>query len=242
MDNAFQVVKFGTNTLFQGNAFQYDLLKKKAEEIKACDEQYDLHTILVVSGAIRFGKLQEKVTEDNRLLSNVALQGYASVGQRLLMDALDSCFERSVAQVLLTNMDLKNKNDLHQLLLENARRGRISAINYNDTLDFAAVRTDNDTLAGTIASYVLAKRLVILGNYDGFLDDSGEVISHISEVSMDHYALCKGVGENGTGGFEPKLRSAELVLNHGGEAIISNASYNLLDVIEGTIPRTLFRK
>ena len=59
----------------------------------------------------------------------------------------------------------------------------------------------------------------------------------IDDATYEH---CNGVSEHGNGGFESKLKAAEMVLKCGKTMIVGNINYNLTDVIAGNVPRTYF--
>ena len=92
------IVKIGTNCLFKGDKIDEELIARKAQEIESVDG------VLVASGAIKLGKMAEGETRKNEELSDVEIQGYASVGQRMLMDLWCKYLQRG-AQVLVTSAD-----------------------------------------------------------------------------------------------------------------------------------------
>lgn len=233
-----QYIKFGSNCFIdESNEINYSLLEKKVREI----ENLEGDSVLVMSGAIKLGKNKEKETKHNSELSNVELQGYSSVGQRILMDLCAQYFSKNVAQILVTMEDMKHENHLKELISENIKKNRISIVNYNDSIDFMELRKDNDTLAAELAVYSDADRLIILGNYDGFIDKNGNLIERVYKIDNDMYALCNGKSDDGLGGFMTKLDAAKIMLKYNKEVIIGNVNYAINDLIEGNVKRTLFR-
>lgn len=236
---SIQIIKIGTSCLFdEQGEINYSLLKQKAKEI----EESDYKTLLVVSGAIKLGKLLENQTKSNDELSSSELQGYASVGQRILMDICVNCFTQTTAQLLVTMEDMKYKNHIKKLILENIKRNRITIVNYNDSVDFLELRKDNDTLAAELLAYCNADRLIILGTYDGFKDDNNNLIEKVTIIDKSDYKLCKGVSHGGNGGFKRKLDAGKIVLSQNKEMIIGNMIHSLKDIIEGNVKRTLFTR
>lgn len=233
-----QIIKLGSACLFDANGeLAVDTLRAKAQEI---EETLD-DVVLVVSGAIALGKMHEGETRKNADLTAVELQGYACVGQPKLMELYGSLFTKHVSQLLLTSHDLlHHERHINDLVHHNLRKQAITVVNYNDGVDFEQLRKDNDTLAATMLQCCGADRLVILGHYEGMLGADGQVISHVSAVSDDLYAMCRGVSTHGNGGFATKLDAAQQVLAEGKEMIIGNVKYRLKDIIDGTVPRTYF--
>ena len=225
-----QIIKIGSACLFDKNGkINYSLLRKKAKEI----ESNNANTLLVISGSIALGKQMENETRSNDELSATELQGYASIGQIELMNLYQSIFSRNIAQLLLTNQDLKHKNHVKELLKHNIKQNRITIVNYNDGIDFEQLRKDNDTLAATLVTYINADRLIILGHYNGFLNKEQQVIPQIKTVTKAHYNLCEGLSEHGTGGFSTKLDAAKIILKAKKKMIIGNIEEPLKKVIEG---------
>ncbi len=232
-----QIIKIGTNCFFNGNQINEHLMRKKAEEIMQLED-----VAIVASGAIKLGKIAEGVVKQNNELSCLELQGFASVGQRLLMNHYANLFGYNVAQLLLTENALKYENDIRELISENLSKGRITIINYNDGIDFEGIKKDNDTLAAQIAISCKADRLIILGRYDGFFDERGNLIEVVNEINGATYSLCNGKSEDGNGGFKTKIDAAKLMMSAGIEMIVGNVNHSVIDVIEGKVKRTIFQR
>jgi len=106
-------------------------------------------------------------------------------------------------------------------------------VNYNDGVDFDQLRKDNEETAATLARYCSSGLLMILGKYEGFLDCNGNLIHRIEKVKRKHYKMCNGDSENGTGGFEAKLRIVNPLLRRGTKVIIANVEKPLERIIKG---------
>ncbi len=232
-----EVVKIGSAcVLDEDGNIRYNSLRKKAEEILDRDG-----VILVVSGAIAYGKMLEGDTRHNDDLSSVELQGYACSGQIELMNLYNRLLKGKASQLLVTNEDLRHDNHVRDLVQHNVARGRVTVANYNDGVDWEQLRLDNETLAATLLLHCDADRLVVLGQgYSGFVGENG-LVPHVSEVTDKMYDLCKGKSVSGNGGFTTKLDAAKMVLQAGKEMIIGNIDYRLDDLIEGWVERTVFR-
>lgn len=239
-NNILQFIKIGSVCLFDsyGN-LNYEVLRRKATEI----EQDTNNNVLVVSGAIALGMHTENEKRNKDQLSATKLQGYASLGQLLLMDFYRSLFSKRICQVLVTEKELKQTEGIKNLILENILAKRLTLINYNDSVDFEEIRKDNDTLAAEVMLHCGGDRLIILGhNYDGLRNSSGELVERVSDIDERLYSYCNGKSKQGNGGFKTKLDAARDILAQNKELIISNISSNLEDIINGKAKRTLFRK
>ena len=227
----------GSACLFdEQGRINYALLRQKAREIEESTDK----VVLVVSGAIALGKLREGEKRKNAELQAVELQGYACVGQPELMHFYRGLFTRGVSQVLVTTTDLQHQHHVRDLIQHNLQRHRVTVINYNDGVDFEQLRKDNDTLAATILSYCGADRLLLLGHYDGFREGD-HLVERVAIINNELYALCQGKSEHGNGGFTTKLDAAKIVLSAGKEMIVGNIKYALDDLVQGKVPRTLFK-
>ncbi len=231
------IIKIGSACLFNEHGrINHQLLHQKAREI----ERNADGSVLVVSGAIALGKMQEGEGRRNAELTPVELQGYACRGQPELMRLYAGLFTRGVPQLLVTTNDLQHSTYVRDLIHHNLSKGRMTVINYNDAVDFEQLRKDNDTLAATILSHCNADRLIVLGHYDGFRDGD-HLIERVTAVDDSHYTLCRGESEHGNGGFTTKLDAARIVLEAGKEMIVGNIKYAIDDLVTGRAPRTLFK-
>ena len=235
-----QIIKIGSACLFNDEGkINHDTLEEKCKQIEISEDK----TVLVVSGAIALGKYVENDKRNNQDLSNVELQGYASTGQVELMKLYGSMFGSRIAQLLITKADLSYSTNIGNLIEHCLSKDQTPIINYNDTIDFEELRLDNDTLSVRILEYCFADRLVILGHYDGFMDYStNKLIQRVRYVNQELYAKCQGLSNHGNGGFSAKLDAGKRVLELDKELIISNIAYNLRDILEGNVSRTVFKQ
>ena len=238
--NLLQFIKIGSACLFNNdNSIAYSILKQKAREIESSED----YTVLVVSGAIELGKQLEKDSRNKSEMSAKELQGYASLGQIELMELYKSIFRKQVAQLLVTEKELKQEKYIRELIYHNLSKNRITLINYNDCVDFEEIRKDNDSLAAEVMLHCYGDILIILGNdYNGFRDSSGNLIERVYSIDSNLYDCCKGKSKQGTGGFATKLDAARMILEKNKTMIVSNINYHLEDILNGTAKRTLFKK
>ncbi|MDO8740610.1 MAG: hypothetical protein Q7J54_03510 [Candidatus Woesearchaeota archaeon] len=166
-----QVVKIGASSIIKnGKADQY-ILKSIAYDVNKLMEE-GTRSILVVSGAIKLGMhiMGDKKQPEKEDL--VGLQMRSGVGQKELMIEYGKAFEgyATTSQLLLTFDDLNNpkkEKNIENLIKSYIKHGIVPLINYNDGSDFDGVAYDNDVLAGKIAKYAHASRLIMLTNSNG---------------------------------------------------------------------------
>ncbi|MGM5483078.1 MAG: hypothetical protein ACQESF_06440 [Nanobdellota archaeon] len=228
-----QIIKNGTACHFKGNEINYKSLERLAKEIEVMKDTENIDTLIVASGSIKLGMLQEKETRIKDELTAYEKQGYASVGQPILMELYREIFSKNVAQILPTREDLEKRDYVSRLVEHNLKNNRISVINYDDCLDFEQINKDNDTLASSLAVYTQADRLIILGDYDGMRNPKGDLINTIEEITDEHLNYCHGKGECGNGGFNTKLFAAKEVTKSNIEMYIGNINHKLKEVIQG---------
>lgn len=209
-----------------------------------------VEVLLVTSGAIGAGigllGLKRKPTE----LAH--LQSAASIGQGHLMHLYGEYFRRRgylAGQVLLTQDDfddrkkyLNIKNTIASLLGHKA----IPIINENDTVSTNEIKVgDNDRLAQLVSDLSQADMLILLTDVDGLLDEKGDVISLVEEITPEILRLAKSSQcEIGTGGMTSKLEAAKSATLAGIECVVANGTSKgvILKILEGEKTGTAFRK
>src|SRR5579862_6266932 len=146
--------------------------------------------IVVSSGAIGAGMAELGLKKRPKRLDE--LQAAAAIGQSKLMAVYDEMFGKhgiTVAQVLLTHDDLKNRarhlnahNTLATLLAHNA----VPIINENDTVSVDEIKFgDNDRLGALAATLIDVDLLIILSHVEGLLDGENRVISAVPEITHE---------------------------------------------------------
>ena len=192
----------------------------------------DLHrkgneVILVSSGAIGAG--MGRLGMERRPGSIPEKQAVAAVGQGLLVQTYEKLFSvhgLTVAQVLLTRMDLVNRRryiNARNTICCLLNWGVIPVINENDTVSVEEIKFgDNDQLSALVAGLIDARLLVILTNIDGFYssnprkDPGARLIPVVDEITpqLKSYAGLSG-DDLATGGMITKLLAAEIATNSG---------------------------
>ena len=240
------VVKVGTSTLAHStgclNIRHIEELCKVLSDLKNAGHEI----ILVSSGAIGMGV--GKLSLKERPTDMPTKQAAAAVGQCELMYAYDKLFSEynhTVAQILLTGLDLEDptryhniKNTMNRLLELNV----LPIINENDTVNTDEISVgDNDTLGAIVAVSMHADLLVMLSDIDGLYtadprtDKNAILISEITEITPEIESLGGKSGTNlGTGGMATKLSAAKKCTARGTDVVIANGSspavlYNITD-------------
>lgn len=241
------VIKVGTSTLAHStgniNIRHVEELCKVMSDLKNAGHEI----ILVSSGAIGMGVGKLSLKEKPQDMPTK--QAAAAVGQCELMytyDKLFSEYNHTVAQILLTGLDLEDteryhniQNTMNRLLELNV----LPIINENDTVSTHEIAVgDNDTLGAIVAVSMKADLLVLLSDIDGLYtadphkSENAELISVVKEITPEIEALGGGKGSSlGTGGMATKLNAAKLCMSKGTDMVIANGSNPsvLYDIVDG---------
>ena len=190
--------------------------------------------VLISSGAVAagrsmvsFAKKADPVTERQVL---------SSTGQVKLMSIYSQLFERKgvpVAQVLVTKQDFRTRE--HYLNMKNCisglwHSGIIPIVNENDAISVTALMfTDNDELAGLMASMMNCDALYILSNVDGIYNGDpakpgSEVVRSIKpkKAAEVFSFISSSRSDFGRGGMLTKCRIAEKTAESGVSVHIAN--------------------
>ncbi|OOG40671.1 glutamate 5-kinase [Rhodanobacter sp. C05] len=174
--------------------------------------------ILVSSGAVAAGRalLRQHAADGGGL---VARQALAALGQAPMMGLWQSLSARSVAQVLLTHDDLRNRRrylNARATLRELLALGVLPVVNENDTVAVDELKLgDNDNLAAIVAALVDADLLLIASDVDALYsadprrDPVATPITYVPVLTPSILAMAGGSGSTvGTGGMRTKLEAA----------------------------------
>ena len=248
------VVKVGTSTLAHStgniNIRHVEELCKVLADLKNAGNEI----ILVSSGAIGMGV--GKLSLKERPSDMPTKQAAAAVGQCELMYAYDKLFSEynhTVAQILLTGLDLEDPTRYHNIKNTMTRLLELNVlpiINENDTVNTDEISVgDNDTLGAIVAVSMHADLLVLLSDIDGLYtadphkDPEARLISEIKEITPEIEALGgKSNSGLGTGGMATKLSAAKRCIERGTDVVIANGSSPamLYDIVEGKSVGTRF--
>lgn len=196
--------------------------------------KHDYEVILVSSGSLACGK--GELTPGRKLDSVQQRQLFSSVGQVKLIGLYYDLFREygvHIGQMLTmkesfsTRGEYLNQRSCISVMLES---GVMPIINENDPVSVTELMfTDNDELAGLVASMMNARTLIILTNVDGIYngDPKAPDTRVIPMVNYDR-DLSEYVQDSksnfGRGGMVTKLKIASKVADEGIKVIIANGT------------------
>jgi len=247
------VIKIGSNVLTRDNGLpdleriehlvsQLSSLKKKGVEV-----------IVISSGAVASGRSLIKVQEKQNTVA--ARQLLASIGQIKLINTYMQLFEQHdllCSQVLVTKEDFRDR--MHYLNIKNCleillQHHVVPIVNENDVVSVTELMfTDNDELAGLVASMLNADALLILSNVDGVYDGdpkaAGTKVIERVEPGSNHLSSFITTSKSGfgRGGMVTKLSMAQKIAKLGIPVHIANGKKEniILDVFAGQAVHTQF--
>eukprot|EP01133_Synstelium_polycarpum_P013465 gene13465-15868_t len=247
------VVKIGSNVLTRENGLpDTSRIEHLVEQLSAIKKQ-GIEVIVVSSGAVASGRSLIKIQEKQDAVA--ARQLLASIGQIKLIHTYMQLFEKQellCSQVLVTKEDFRDR--MHYLNIKNCleillQHHVIPVVNENDVVSVTELMfTDNDELAGLIASMLNADALIILSNVDGIYngDPKSEGSKVIEEVGRNagniSTFITSGKSGFGRGGMVTKLSMAQKVARLGIPVHIANGTKpNIItDVLTGRVVHTRF--
>ncbi|WP_010417033.1 glutamate 5-kinase [Anaerophaga thermohalophila] len=214
-----------------------------------------IHVILISSGAVAAGR--DTIRNASAKDPVAQRQLLSSVGQVKLVNVYSDLFEKQgliSAQVLATKQDFStrehylNMKNCFSVLLDN---GIVPVVNENDAVSVTALMfTDNDELAGLVASMMDTDALLILSNVDGIFtgvpgESGSELISEIREGVDDLDAYISATKSDfGRGGMLTKCRVARKTAAAGVTVHIANGTRDnvIIDLIseDVNVPHTRF--
>jgi glutamate 5-kinase len=247
------VIKIGSNVFTQQDGLP-DLKRigHLVEQIAAVKKQ-GKEVILVSSGAVASGRSMINVSEKSDAVA--ARQLLASIGQVKLINTYSSLFDHFnmlCSQVLVTKEDFRDR--LHYLNMRNCleillQHQVLPVVNENDVVSVTELMfTDNDELAGLIASMLNAQALIVLTNVDGIYDGDpklpgSKVIEEVDGDTPDFSSfITSGRSQFGRGGMITKSTMSQKVAQLGIAVHIANGTKDniLTDILENKVAHTRF--
>jgi glutamate 5-kinase len=247
------VIKIGSNVFTQADGLP-DLkrighLVEQIAEIKKQGKE----VILVSSGAVASGRSMITVSDKSDAVA--ARQLLASIGQVKLINtyaSLFGAFDMLCSQVLVTKEDFRDR--LHYLNMRNCleillQHQVLPVVNENDVVSVTELMfTDNDELAGLIASMLNAQALIVLTNVDGIYDGDpklpdSKIIAEVDEETPEFSSfISSGRSQFGRGGMITKSTMSQKVAQLGIAVHIANGTKDniLTDVLAGKATHTRF--
>ena len=239
------VVKLGTNVLTRTNgALDITSISHIVDQIVQLKQQ-GIEVILVSSGAVGAGRSAIQLSKN--LNKIVQRQVYSAIGQIHLLNLYNNLFSNHqifCAQVLATKEDFRDRT--HYLNMKNCfqallRDNVIPIVNENDVISVNELMfTDNDELAGLIASLMNADALLILSTVDGILDGHPDLPESktLAEIDPDDKAVQEFIMPSkssfGRGGMHTKFSISKKVSKLGITTLIANGKRPniILDIIK----------
>lgn len=229
------VVKFGTGILTDDSKRPDEsrmrrLVSQVAEQAKAGCE-----IILVSSGAVGCGMGELGFNQRPNDLAD--LQACAAVGQSRLMGLYQTLFAEfglSVAQVLLTHDDLRDRDrhlNARNSLLNLLERGVIPIVNENDAVSYTELKFgDNDRLSAMVAALLPADLHIILTTADGLIENFGKpearLLPTVEQIDADIDRMASGTTSvTAVGGMSTKIDAARIATRSGIPTIIANGHH-----------------
>lgn len=227
------VVKIGSNVLTRKNGFLDE--NRISHLVKQIDYlvNENIEVILISSGAVASGReLVELTSEIDQVIQR---QIFASTGQVKLISTWTKHFKsknKVCAQVLVTKGDFRDRK--HYLNMKNCLIGQlqnriIPIVNENDVVAITELMfTDNDELAGLVATMIDADALIILTNVDGVYDGNprdgnAKVIKEVIPDELDFKKIItSSKSEFGRGGMLTKYHISEKTAKLGINVHIAN--------------------
>lgn len=247
------VVKIGSNVLTQANGLPDEYrIAHLVEQIVAL-KKLGITVIVISSGAVAAGRSMFSISEKHDAVA--ARQLLASIGQIKLINTYMSLFQQHellCSQVLVTKEDFRDRK--HYLNIKNClsillKNRVIPIVNENDVVSVTELMfTDNDELAGLIASMLEADALIILSNVDGVYDGDPKlpgtrVIEQIRRDGEDvERFISTAKSGSGRGGMVTKLGMAKKVAKLGIPVHIANGTRDriLIDLLDKKVVHTFF--
>ncbi|MGB3587548.1 MAG: glutamate 5-kinase [Tunicatimonas sp.] len=242
MDRPALIVKIGSNVIARSDGALNTLLLSSLVRQMTDLRQQGYDVLLVSSGAVTAGRQQ--VTPGKKADPVVQRQVLAAVGQAQLMQVYRSLFEEHntiCAQILVTKEDFRSRR--HYLNIRNCLDGILQhqvlpIVNENDVVSVTELMfTDNDELAGLLASMMGAQRLIILTNVDGIYDQppsqaGAQLIAEIAPQQPLNALISAEKSNFGRGGMRTKSRMARKLADLGiGVHIANGQTDNILSKI-----------
>lgn len=255
------VIKVGTHVITQKDGkLNHRVMRSITQQIMELYKR-GFFPLLISSGAMGAGlahiKLSRKGIPESetasffskKMRSVASRQVLASVGQVYLIEEYRKLFQSEgvhCAQLLITKEDFRDRHhylNMRSCLEALFHYGIIPILNENDAISIEALMfTDNDELAGLIASMLDADLLLLLTNVDGIFSAEERGKSErkvIPEIDPSHPlpkgTLTTGKSIFGRGGMHSKYAIGKKMANIGIRTHILNGKKeeNILRIIEG---------
>ncbi|MBI3618615.1 glutamate 5-kinase [Candidatus Peregrinibacteria bacterium] len=248
------VVKVGTNVIAGEDGLLQNVVMRSLTQQIASLRKEGTEIVLVSSGAMAAGRV--KITPSKNTTKVTSRQVLAAVGQVELVHRYAELFatqEIITAQVLATKEDFRDRQ--HYLNMRGCfeallNEGIIPIVNENDVVSVSELMfTDNDELAGLVASMLQADALILLTNVNGIHDGdpenpSSQLLREAPSSNAEWERIIHPrLSQFGRGGMLTKCKTARKLAALGIQTHIANGMVeNILPMIlEGAPVGTVFR-
>ena len=245
------VIKVGSRVISEGGRLNEERVQSIASEISELRAR-GIEVVLVTSGATSTGKGLLSVDAKTHSLDD--RQVYASVGQIRLMYLYAKYFSdlgHLCGQILVTKGDFRDKR--HYANIKNCfqnllRKWIIPVVNENDAIAISQlIFSDNDELAGLIASQLNADAVIILTSVDGVMTSENGMPVVVPEVHADNQSdverhIDASMSASGRGGMKTKFSIAKKLMKQGIVTHIVNGTLDrcIVGIIDGGSKGTKF--
>jgi glutamate 5-kinase len=247
------VIKIGSNVFTRPDGLpDLNRIGHLVEQIAVIKKQ-GREVILVSSGAVASGRSMITISEKSDAVA--VRQLLASIGQVKLINTystLFGAFDMLCSQVLVTKEDFRDR--LHYLNMRNCldillHYEVIPVVNENDVVSVTELMfTDNDELAGLIASMLNAEALIVLTNVDGIYEGDphsldAKIIEEVDSATPDFSSfITSGRSQFGRGGMITKSNMAQKTAQLGIAVHIANGTRDnvLIDLLLDKVLHTRF--
>lgn len=240
------IVKVGTKVLStEDGKLDVAVLKHLVAQIVAVKRK-GIEIVIVTSGAMGAGRSLLTLNTKENIAQKQVL---AAVGQVKLMGIYFDLFakhNRLCAQVLATKEDFRDKTHYLNMrtCFENLlNSGVFPIVNENDVVATTELLfTDNDELAGLVASQISADAVIMLTSVEGFLmgdpkDKCSEIIHEINFNNIRAYEkyIAPDKTAFGRGGMRTKFNITKKLMLQGADVYFANGKRQnvLTDLISG---------
>lgn len=212
------VLKVGSNLLAADGGGLTPQYAAALADFIAASHRAGRQVVLVSSGAVAAGRAMLRAKSGTGP-DIAARQALAALGQAPMIALWQSLASQSVAQVLLTHDDVRNRRrylNARATLRELLALDVLPVINENDTVSVDELKLgDNDNLAAIVATLVDADLLLIASDVDALYSadprhhPDAVPFAQIPTLTPQIMAMAGGSGSKvGTGGMRTKLQAA----------------------------------
>jgi glutamate 5-kinase len=247
------VVKIGSNVIAGENGLPDEAVMGQLIDQIAQAKKQGVEVVLVSSGAVASGRSLMPVSDKTDPIARRQL--LASIGQVKLINTYTQLLQPHqllCAQILVTKEDFRDR--MHYLNMQRCfgtllQNNIIPIINENDVISVTELMfTDNDELAGLVASMLGADSLIILTNVDGIYDrppkePGASIIPVIDSARTDFSKFVSAEKSNfGRGGMITKCTIAHKLARVGIKVHIANGKTQgiLTEILQNKPVGTVF--